>query len=251
MTDLRRAGLLGASVLFSSVMLAACGGAAPASTTEATPAPAATPAEATPEATATPSPEEPATPEAVALPSFDLDALSGSLPNVQSYRTSTSIGGVEQYRSVVVKEPELSKEITILDGGNVATRFIVIGDQAWMAEGANGAYQAVPTQLASSMLLAFDPALMLGAYANVDWATGALNQGVEDKNGIQAHHVRIDSTSPIGVAGQMPAGAAVDIWVANEGYLVAWEMTGFPNDANIAIQITNVNDPANKVEAPS
>ncbi len=49
----------------------------------------------------------------------------------------------------------------------------------------------------------------------------------------------------------MPAGAAVDVWVADAGYLVAWEMTGFPNDANFAIEVTNVNDSSNKVEKPS
>ena len=101
------------------------------------------------------------------------------------------------------------------------------------------------------MLVAFDPALMLGAYAQLDWASIATNMGMEDKNGVQAHHVRVDSTSALGLAGAMPAGAAVDVWVADAGYLVAWEMTGFPNDADFSIQVTNVNDPSNKVEKPS
>jgi len=48
----------------------------------------------------------------------------------------------------------------------------------------------------------------------------------------------------------MPPGASVDIWVADAGYLVAWEMSGFPDDANFAIEVTNVNDPSNKVERP-
>jgi hypothetical protein len=32
---------------------------------------------------------------------------------------------------------------------------------------------------------------------------------------------------------------------------VAWEMSGFEADSDISIQVTNVNDPANKVERPS
>jgi hypothetical protein len=92
---------------------------------------------------------------------------------------------------------------------------------------------------------------MLGAYAQVDWSSVATNQGVEDKNGIQAHHVKIDSTSFLGASGAMPAGAAIDIWVADAGYLVAWEMTGFPNDADFSIQVTNVNDSSNHVDKPS
>ena len=40
-------------------------------------------------------------------------------------------------------------------------------------------------------------------------------------------------------------------WVADAGYLVAWEMTGFPNDADFVIEVTNVNDSSNKVDKPS
>ena len=74
---------------------------------------------------------------------------------------------------------------------------------------------------------------------------------MEQKNGVQAHHVRIDSTSILGAAGAIPAGAAIDVWVADAGYLVAWEMSGFESGADFSIQVTNVNDPSNKVEKPS
>jgi hypothetical protein len=251
MVDLRRATVIGALLTTIALATAACGGS-----TAATPAPTPTPAsgtEATPppaEATPTPASGTEATPPA-ALPTFDLGALTGGLPGVDSYRTETSVGGVKQYESVVVKAPVLSKAITIFDGGEVSQRLIVIGDEAWMADGANGAYQSVPSQLASSMLLAFDPALMLGGFAAVDWAKAASNLGTEQKNGVQAHHVRIDSTSFVGASAAMPPGAAIDAWVADAGYLIAWEMTGFPEDANFSIQVTGVNDPANKVERPS
>ena len=251
MFDPRRATAFGALLLSIAVVVAACGGATattaptPAAQGDATPTPAAEP---------TPTPEGgagEATPE-LALPSFDLDALTGGIPGVDSYRTETSIGGVKQYESVVVTQPVLSKAITIYDeDGNVSQRLIVIGEDAWAADGADGSFEALPAQLASSMLLAFDPALMLGGFASVDWAGAGANQGVEEKNGVQAHHVRIDSTTFVGAAGAMPPGSAVDIWVADAGYLVAWEMSGFPDDANFSIQVTGVNDPANKVETPS
>ncbi len=251
MFDLRRAGVFAALLTTSAMILAACGGGAATPTPTPTPVPA---GEVTPpaaEATPTPELEPGATPE-VALPTFDLGALTGGLPGVDSYRTETSGGGVKQYESVVVTKPVLSKAITIYEDGEVSSRLIVIGDEAWSADGSDGPYDAVPSQLASSMLMLFDPALMLGAYAGVDWGTAAANQGVEEKNGIQAHHVRIDATTFIGGAAAMPAGSAVDIWVADAGYLVAWEMSGFvPEDANLSIQVTGVNDPANKVERPS
>ena len=250
MFDPRRATAFGALLLSIAVVVAACGGAT--ATTAPTPA-AQGDATPTPEVDVTPTPEGgagEATPE-LALPSFDLDALTGGIPGVDSYRTETSIGGVKQYESVVVTQPVLSKAITIYDeDGNVSQRLIVIGEDAWAADGADGSFEALPAQLASSMLLAFDPALMLGGFASVDWAGAGANQGVEEKNGVQAHHVRIDSTTFVGAAGAMPPGSAVDIWVADAGYLVAWEMSGFPDDANFSIQVTGVNDPANKVEAP-
>jgi hypothetical protein len=249
MFDPRRVTVTGALLIVAAILVAACGGGAtatptptPATGTEATPAPA--------EATPTPEPAAEATPE-VALPTFDLSALTGGLPGVESYRTETSVGGVKQYESVVVTKPVLSKAITVYDGGDVSQRFVIIGDELWMADGPDGTFEADTTGLGSTMLMAFDPALMLGGFASIDWANAASDQGMEDKNGVQAHHVRIDSASFVGAAAAMPPGAAIDVWVADAGYLVAWEMSGFPEDANFSIQVTGVNDPANKVERPS
>ncbi len=251
MTNRSRTLVPGALLLIAALLVAACGGGA----ATATPSPTTEPgAVATPSTAAEATPTEPVAPEAtpdLAIPSFDLEALKGALPGVDSYRTSMSIGGEGQYESVVVTSPVLSKAITITDGGSVAQRIVVIGDEAWIASGEDGEFEAVPAGMASSMLLAYDPAMMLGGFASVDWATGGLKRGVEEKNGVQAHHVRIDGTTIAFAAAQMPAGSAIDIWVAEAGYLVAWEMSGFPEDANFSIQITNVNDPANKVERPS
>lgn len=249
MTEFRRADLLAAMLVSVALTMVACGGAT------ATPTPAPTPVDGA-TATPTPTPETGATPvtggtPAAAIPTFDLGALTGALPGVDSYRTSLSVGGVEQYKSVVVTKPVLSKAITVLDAGAVTTRFVIIGEEAWTADGPDGTFQPVPAALASTMLVAFDPALMLGAYASFDYAHGAADQGVEEKNGVQARHVKIDSTTLVGAAAAMPAGSAIDIWIADAGYLVAWEMSGFPEDANFSIQVTGVNDPANKVERPS
>lgn len=249
MIDLRRAGLL-ATLIVSAVVLAACGGGT-ATTTPSAGEPTAEPASAGPSAaTSEAAPSEGALPSLGAIPSFDLSALSGALPGVDSYQTSMSVDGEEKYRSVVVTQPELSKAITILDGGEPSQRIVVIGDEAWIADGADGTFEAVPAQMASTFLVAFDPALMLGGFASVDWGTAGAQLGTEDKNGVQAHHLRIDSTTAAGLAGQIPAGAAVDVWVAEAGHLVAWEMSGFPQEANISIQVTNVNDPGNQVERP-
>lgn len=251
MTDLRRVSLFAALLISAAMTVVACGGG-PAATPAgggATP----TPEAATPEPAATEAPattEEPAA-SVGALPSFDLGALTGAIPGVDSYRTSYSVDGVEQYQSVVVTQPVLSKAITTFDNGAVSTRFVIIGTDVWTADGVDGKFEAVPGALANSMLLAFDPTLMLGAYANVDWASGAADQGVAEKNGVQTRHVRIDPTTMVGMAAAMPAGSAIDLWIAEAGYVVAWEMSGFAKGQNMSIQVTGVNDPANKVETPT
>lgn len=247
MTEFRRAGLLAALLVSLALAVAACGGSAatstPAPVGDATPAPA---GEATPAPDVTPVGE--ATP-ADAIPTFDLGAF-GAIPGVDSYRTSFSVGGVEQYQTVVVTKPVLSKLITSFSDGVASTRYIVVGPDSWMAEGADGKFEPVPAALGNSMLLAFDPTLMLSAYSNLDLTQGAIDQGTESKNGIQAHHLRIEPASVIGAAVAMPPGAAIDLWIAEAGYVVAWEMTGFEAGQDVSIQITGLNDPANKVEAP-
>lgn len=259
MTDLRRAGPFAALLISASVAVAACGGAAATPTpVEPTPVPGEPAPTPTPETPAEPTPTDvivtTGTPEEPvgAIPTFDISTLTGAIPGVDSYRTSFSIDGVVQYESVVVTKPVLSKAITTYDGDVVSSRFVAIGDEVWTADGPDGTFEPIPAAFASTMLLAFDPTLMLGAWAGADLAgSGAANLGTEDKNGVQAVHVRLDSTSVIGLAGAMPAGSAIDIWVAEAGYLVGWEMTGFGSDSDIAIQVTGVNDSANVVERPS
>jgi hypothetical protein len=244
MTNLRRAGFFGALLVIAALALTACGGA---TSTTPTPPPG---EEAPPVTEATPTPEGGEVVPPGALPTFDLSALTGGIPGVDSYRTSFSIGGELAYESVVVTQPVLSKDITTYDDGEPSTKFIIIGDEVWTADGPDGEYQAVPAELGNAMLMAFDPALMMGAFAGADLAGVGANVGTEEKNGVQAHHVRIDPTTAAGFAAAMPAGSSIDIWVADAGYLVAWEMAGFEADSNLSIQVTDVNDPGNKVERP-
>ena len=48
------------------------------------------------------------------------------------------------------------------------------------------------------------------------------------------------------------AASAINFWIADEGYLVAWESKGMGGPGgDTSIQVTGVDDPANKVEHPS
>ena len=48
----------------------------------------------------------------------------------------------------------------------------------------------------------------------------------------------------------LPSGAAIDTWISDEGFLVGLEATGFPG-GDMSIQVSDVDDPANKVDRPS
>ena len=181
----------------------------------------------------------------IAIPSFDVGAITKGLENVDSYRISITVNGVEQYKGVVVTKPVLSRDIEISGG----TRIVVIGNEAWVAQG-NEPLKAVPEQLATTMFAAFDPTLMVGAFSGPEWAQSSLDKGAEEKNGVPTHHFLIDSTTAVGGFSGVPAGASINIWIADEGYLVAWESTGF-GGSDMSIQVTGVDDPANKVDRPS
>ena len=243
MTRFRTAGRAGALFIPIALLLAACAGGTASG-------PASTGGASSPTAAAAPSTGAVATgaPDAslpFAIPSFDVSAITKGLDNVDSYRISITVSGVEQYKGVVVTKPVLSRDITISGG----TRIVVIGSDAWVAEGSEP-LKAVPSQLATTMFAAFDPTLMVGMFSGPEWAQSSLDKGAEQKNGVSAHHFLIDSTTAVGGFSGVPAGASINLWIADEGYLVAWESTGM-GGGDMSIQVTGVDDPANKVERPS
>jgi len=242
MTDFRSAGRAGALLISTALILAACGGATSSSAPSGSAAAGAT----KPAATNAPSTDPLASLPIGAFPSFDLSQLATGLEKVDSYRVSFTVGGVETYKGVVVTKPVLSRDLTI--GGT--TRIVVIGDEAWVGEGA-APLKSVPSALATSMFAAFDPTLIIGAFAGPQWAQSSLDKGVEQKNGVNAHHYVIDSTTLVGGFAGVPAGASINVWIADEGYLVAWESVGFGTGADTSIQVTGIDDSANKVDRPS
>ena len=243
MIPTRRAGRL-AALTIAAVAVAACGGtAATAPPDGATPAPTLAPG-ATPAPTTAPG----ETPITGTIPSFDLSGLVQNLEGVDSYRVSISLDGAEQYSGTVVTKPVLSRDVKLKAGGD-DTHLVVIGDEAWLGQG-DGPLAPAPAAMATGMLAGFDPTLFVAAFATPGALTGATDLGTEEKNGVQAHHFRIDSNSFVGALASLPPGANIDIWVAEEGYLVAFETTGSAG-GGINIQVSGVNDPANVVERPS
>ena len=129
MTSTRMTGRAGALLIPIALVLAACGGGtgSGAPSGGASTAPGAT--STAPVDTAVPSTGI-ILPSGLAIPSFDLSELTAGLANVDSYRVSITIKGVEQYKGVVITKPVLSRDLTI--GGK--TRVVVMGNDAWVGE---------------------------------------------------------------------------------------------------------------------
>jgi hypothetical protein len=243
---------LGATALLATgLLVAACSGstssASPGSTGAPPSASAPAPTEApSPAASASSAGEASAAPSIGAFPSFDVSSILGGLAKVDSYHMTITVDGEQVYDAVVVTKPVAARSMT-LSGG---TKIVIVGDKAWLSQDGT-TFQSVPQAMVNPMVGAFDPALMMGAFGGVGWAQSSTDQGEEQKNGVSAHHYHIDASSPIATFTSFPPDGTIDVWIANDGYLVAVETKGFTGDKDVQIEVANVNDPANKVEAPS
>jgi hypothetical protein len=239
----RRAGLIGV-LSIAALTLAACGGGTATTNPDGTAAPTATPAGATPAPTTAPDPN--ATP-GVELPSFDPSALLQNLEGIDSYRVAVTTDGELGYQAAVVTKPVLARDI-LLGADDDAQRIVVIGDEAW--SGSGDELTPMPSELATGMLAAFDPMLLFGGFAQAGAWQNANDQGVEERNGVQTRHFRIDDGSFLGAAGGMPDGASIDAWIAEDGgFLVALEIVNGDGDGYI-VNVTDVNDPTITIERP-
>jgi hypothetical protein len=235
--SIRRVGLPGA-LLTAALVVGACGGA----TGSTTPTDAASTAPESVAPSADVASPQPST--AIALPSFDLSGMLESLEGIDSYRVAITAGGEPVYTATVVTKPVLARDITAS-----GQRIVIIGDEAWVDSGSG--FTTVDPSMAQAIFGLYDPAVLIGAFAQPGVMTGADEVGIEEKNGVQARHFRVDASSMIGAVASMPPGSAVDIWVAEDGgYLVSMAVSGLA-EGDFSMDVTNVNDPANVVERPA
>jgi hypothetical protein len=242
MTDLRRAGLL-AALLAGTIAVAACGGGTTTTASAGAPEPATSTEPTTAPESVAPASAEPSS--ALAIPSFDLSALVTNLENIDSYRLTITSGGETQYSGIVVTQPELARDVTVS-----GQRIVMIGDEVWIGTPGGDDLTPAPEGMAQALLSMVDPVMLVGAFATPGAMTGATAIGSEDKNGVAAQHFRIDSSSFIGAMASMPPGSSIDVWIADDGYLVSLAVSGI-EDSDFVLDVTDVNSPANVVERPS
>lgn len=251
MTTLLRRALPSALVAVVVLTLAACGAASSPTPSVASPTDEPSSPSASAPSTPAATDADPGTSDEPSMPEIDLEAAAEALEGIDSYKLSIVTEGAASstIEAVIVRSPEPAQHFTSTTGG-VTTEIIIVGDQAWA--GAAGVYSPIPLATVSGMTSAFDPALMIGGIGQPGLASALQAVGEEDRNGVPTTHYRLDENSPGAGLASFPPGAAFDLWIADEGYLVALEATGLAGQLTmLRIDVTDINSPENVVEAPA
>jgi hypothetical protein len=182
------------------------------------------------------------------LNKLDSYKFSWSIVGSDSSETASSGGGTS---GTVINKPT---KATLIDFSG--TQYITIADQQWMSEDSGASWIASPVLVP---LDAFLPTQNYVAYFDA-YATTYKQVGTDNKNGIDCLHFQGDLTALAGVLSNfgVVTNMQADLWVAKDGsypvkglfsYSVA--AGGSSGAIGYSFDITNVNDPANKVEKPA
>ncbi len=239
--------LSGAALLVAGVALVAgaCGGSSSTPAPTGTSAPVATPTQAAAQSQGTGS---------------GGNVLTGAvskLSDITSYKfTMTMKGGTygsligdTPITGTVIVSPQKAAEMTFM-----GMDIIEIGGKTYVNLG--GAWTESTDSSQASMADNFAPEKMFGSYITDQTASGYNLVGEEQKNGVATMHFSADASvmneysSLLGVEG---GTWSADVWIAKTGgYPVSVKVlnTGGSSAFEFSMDITNVNDPANKVVAP-
>lgn len=258
-----------------ALVAAACGGGS-------SPVPSAGPEDSTaPSAGTSVEPSAPAEPSegASAEPGEDFTTAAQKLNELDSYKfeveltSSSAVGGqmtsegTTKLSGTVINAPEKASSLSMvtLDPlGNVtdATDFVLIGADAWIRSGGEGAaWERVPADQATFMTAvidAFRPEQMFSTYFA---PVGADNSrvGDEEKNGIASTHYRGGESVGLilGAIAGVQGSWASDIWIARDGGYLVSSTAGVEaatasggGSFQIQVDITDVESPDNRVEPP-
>lgn len=197
----------------------------------------------------------------------DLLGAADALADLDSYRVSVvSRGLVPASRA----DGEVTMTSTLVQGAEPAAAFtmtgvdglergqlqaIVLGEEAWLKSG-SGTWVRSPGG-AADFDAAFTTLSPIGLVSGFEGLALAVHRvGEERKNGEPAtHYVSRDGDVAAAAAGL--TDGITNLWVAVDGgYLLGlgiegtWDLDGTPTPITLTIDITNVNDPANRVSAP-
>src|SRR3954447_8114186 len=253
-----------AAVLVALVVGACAGSTATTAPTVTTAAPSQT-AAATTAPTAAPAASSEAPTDASASGAAgppDLSTIFGSvdlLDSLDKYEIGIEIvdaSGTTKMDMTTVREPVVASKVDMVTAGQQIS-IVRIGDKAWVKQGST-AFVAVPVAMVSTLTDVLAPEKLFASFRNQDAFKYLTPVGTETKNGVQATHYHVDDKTALPAGSEtIPPGAMGDVWVSEEGYLVALEFSGanteIPGQGTIEsmkIEVSHINDPALEITPP-
>lgn len=207
----------------------------------------------------------------VPLGPVDLIGAADALADLASYRvsvvsrglvpSSATDGRVTMTSTLVQGDiPAAAFTITGVDGLEGLTggqlEAIVIGDEAWVRSG-SGRWAKSPGGAADfdAAFTTLSPSDLVAGFEGLGPAFRTI--GTETKNGKATTHYRADASDAAGTDVAMTEGA-VDAWVARDGgALIAFkadatlDVDGTLTPVLLQIDVTRIDDPANRVRPPA
>jgi hypothetical protein len=198
-----------------------------------------------------------------------LSGAGANLSNITSYKFSMTLAGGQwgsmlgmlggasetgnapfTISGMIVTQPEKAADINM--GG---LRMIEIGGMDYIDLG-TGQFMSTP-QSGSSLADSFAPSEMFSSMVG-STSTDFNKVGTEQKNGVSADHYQGTEAAFAGLdtlAGVQNAVWTADVWIAQDGgYPVSMAVIAKVNGEiayEVLFDVTNVNDPANKIEVPT
>jgi hypothetical protein len=153
----------------------------------------------------------------------------------------------------IVAKPDKAADITM-----AGMHIIEIGGNEYIDMSGTGTFISTPAT-GTSLADSFAPATMFSSMVSGSTMSGFNKVGSDNKNGVNADHYQGTEAvlSQFGTASGVEAATwTADLWIATDGgYPVSMAIIGTATDKTLVYEIlfdiTNVNDPANKITAPS
>jgi hypothetical protein len=205
-------------------------------------------------------------------PSGEVDLINAAdaLADFQSYRVaivtrglvpSSAADGKVTMNSTLVQgdNPAADFTMTGVDGfegvGNGPLRAIVIGDRAWLRSGSGGWVNS-PGGAADfdALFTTLSPTELVSGFEALGPAF--VKVGAERKNGRATTHYRVDPKHQAAVDAGLTSGG-VDAWIADDGGALislaadgAVDVDGSATPVILQIDVTRIDDPANRIRPP-
>ena len=200
----------------------------------------------------------------------DLIGAADALADLDSYRVavvsrglvpSSAADGLVTMTSTLIQgdHPAAAFTMTGVDGleglADGPLQAIVIGDEAWLRSG-TGRWAKTPGGAADfdAAFTSLSPTELVSGFESL--APAFVKVGPETKNGRPTTHYRADATDPVALDAGLTAGG-VDVWLGSDaGELIgivadgSVDVDGTVTSVYLRIDVTHINDPANRVRPP-